>query len=48
MEIPMKIGVIYPQIEMKGDPEAVRRFGLAAEQLRDVLAASVRRGVGGD
>jgi probable F420-dependent oxidoreductase len=29
----MKIGVIYPQIEMKGDPEAVRRFGLAAEQL---------------
>jgi probable F420-dependent oxidoreductase len=29
----MKIGVIYPQIEMKGDPEAVRKFGLAAEQL---------------
>lgn len=29
----MKIGVIYPQIEMKGDPEAVRRFGLAAEEL---------------
>jgi probable F420-dependent oxidoreductase len=29
----MKIGVIYPQIEMKGDPEAVRRYGLAAEQL---------------
>jgi len=29
----MKIGVIYPQIEMKGDPEAVRRFALAAEQL---------------
>jgi probable F420-dependent oxidoreductase len=29
----MKIGVIYPQIEMKGDPEAVRRFGVAAEQL---------------
>jgi probable F420-dependent oxidoreductase len=29
----MKIGVIYPQIEMKGDPEAVRRYGLAAEDL---------------
>ena len=29
----MKLGVIYPQIEMKGDPEAVRRFGIAAEQL---------------
>ncbi len=29
----MKIGVVYPQIELKGDPEAVRRFGLAAEDL---------------
>jgi probable F420-dependent oxidoreductase len=29
----MKIGVVYPQIEMKGDPEAVRRFALAAEAL---------------
>ena len=29
----MKIGVIYPQIEMKGDPEAVRRIGLATEEL---------------
>lgn len=29
----MKIGVIYPQIELKGDPEAVRRIGLATEEL---------------
>ena len=29
----MKIGVVYPQIELRGDPEAVRRFGLAAEEL---------------
>lgn len=29
----MKIGVIYPQTELKGDPEAVRRIGLAAEEL---------------
>jgi probable F420-dependent oxidoreductase len=29
----MKIGAIYPQIEMKGDPEAVRRYALAVEQL---------------
>jgi probable F420-dependent oxidoreductase len=29
----MKIGVIYPQIEMKGDPQAARKFGLATEQL---------------
>ncbi len=28
----MKIGVIYPQIELKGDPDAVRRIGLAAEE----------------
>jgi probable F420-dependent oxidoreductase len=29
----MKIGVIYPQTELGGDPEAVRRIGLAAEEL---------------
>lgn len=29
----MKIGVIYPQIELKGDPEAVHRIGLATESL---------------
>jgi probable F420-dependent oxidoreductase len=29
----MKVGVIYPQIELGGDPEAVRRIGLAAEEL---------------
>jgi len=29
----MKIGVIYPQNELRGDPEAVRRIGLAAEEL---------------
>jgi probable F420-dependent oxidoreductase len=29
----MKIGVIYPQTELRGDPEAVRRIGLAAEEL---------------
>jgi len=30
---PIKIGVIYPQTELQGDPEAVRRIGLAAESL---------------
>ena len=29
----MKIGVIYPQTELRGDPLAVRQFGLAAEEL---------------
>jgi probable F420-dependent oxidoreductase len=29
----MKIGVIYPQVELQGDPEAVRRIGLATEEL---------------
>jgi probable F420-dependent oxidoreductase len=29
----MKIGVVYPQIELNGDPEAARRIGLAAEAL---------------
>ena len=29
----MKIGVIYPQTELGGDPEAVRRIGLAVEAL---------------
>ena len=28
----MKIGIIYPQTELQGDPEAVRRIGLAAEE----------------
>ncbi|MCB2046979.1 MAG: LLM class F420-dependent oxidoreductase [Novosphingobium sp.] len=28
----MKIGIIYPQTELGGDPEAVRRFALAAEE----------------
>ena len=29
----MKIGIIYPQTELEGDPEAVRRIGLAAEEI---------------
>lgn len=29
----MKIGVIYPQNELQGEPEAVRRIGLAVEEL---------------
>lgn len=29
----MKIGFIYPQTELQGDPEAVRRIGLKAEEL---------------
>ena len=29
----MRIGVVYPQTELKGDPEAVRAIGLAAESL---------------
>jgi len=29
----MKIGAVYPQIELRGDPEAVRRVGRAAEDL---------------
>lgn len=29
----MKIGAVYPQIELRGDPEAVRRFGRAVEDL---------------
>ncbi|MBW8753950.1 MAG: LLM class F420-dependent oxidoreductase [Sphingomonadales bacterium] len=29
----MKIGVIYPQTELQGDPAAVRRIGLAVEEL---------------
>jgi probable F420-dependent oxidoreductase len=29
----MKIGVVYPQTELHGDPEAVRLIGLAAEEL---------------
>jgi probable F420-dependent oxidoreductase len=29
----MKIGVIYPQTELRGDPDAVRRIGVATERL---------------
>lgn len=29
----MKTGVIFPQTELQGDPEAVRRIGLATEEL---------------
>lgn len=29
----MKIGVIYPQSELQGDPRAVHRIGIAAEEL---------------
>ncbi len=30
---PMQIGVVYPQIELRGDPTAVRRIGRAVEDL---------------
>ena len=29
----MKIGAVYPQIELCGDPEAVRRIGTSVESL---------------
>jgi len=29
----MQIGVVYPQIELQGDPDAVRRIGTAVEEL---------------
>jgi probable F420-dependent oxidoreductase len=29
----MKLGVVYPQIELRGDPEAVRRIGTTVESL---------------
>src|SRR5690349_20373380 len=29
----MKIGAVYPQTELGGDPEAIRRIGLAVESL---------------
>jgi hypothetical protein len=29
----MKIGAVYPQIELRGDPEAVRRIGTSVETL---------------
>jgi probable F420-dependent oxidoreductase len=29
----MKIGVMYPVIELEGDPQAIRRFGLEAERM---------------
>lgn len=33
MKLGMKIGIVYPQTESRGDPDAVRRIGLATEQL---------------
>jgi hypothetical protein len=30
----MKLGAIYPQTELNGDPEALRSFGVTMEQLR--------------
>jgi probable F420-dependent oxidoreductase len=29
----VKVGVVYPQVELRGDPEAVRRLGRATEDL---------------
>jgi hypothetical protein len=29
----MQVGAVYPQIELRGDPVAVRRFGTALEDL---------------
>jgi probable F420-dependent oxidoreductase len=29
----MQVGVVYPQTELRGDPSAVRRFGMAVERL---------------
>ena len=29
----MQIGAVYPQTELRGDPGAVRRHGLAVEEL---------------
>ena len=29
----MKIGVVYPQTELEGDPTAVKEIGLATEDL---------------
>lgn len=29
----MKVGVVYPQIELKGDPEALHKIGVATEEL---------------
>ncbi len=29
----MRIGIVYPQNELRGDPEAIRSIGLAAEEL---------------
>lgn len=34
----MKIGVIYPQTELRGDPMAVHRIGLAAEELGLIIS----------
>jgi hypothetical protein len=42
----MQIGIVYPQIELGGDPGAVRRFGRAVEDLGfDYLLASFVLGV---
>src|ERR1700733_5442010 len=30
---PLQIGVVYPQIELRGDPDAVRQIGTGAEDL---------------
>lgn len=32
-EVSMRIGIVYPQNELRGDPEAIRSIGLAAEEL---------------
>ena len=32
-EVIMEIGVVYPQTELNGAPEAVRAIGLATEEL---------------
>jgi hypothetical protein len=29
----LRIGVVYPQTELRGDPGAVRKFGTGAEDL---------------
>src|ERR1700683_4959416 len=29
----MQVGAVYPQIELRGDPSAVRQLGLAVEEL---------------
>ena len=29
----MKVGLVYPQVELRGDPQAVHDIGVGAEQL---------------